>query len=260
MPASDQVTFIVAVNSREVLGGNFLSSPCFAQPHPHTILVQEHFGSAAKAYNAALEQSPNDLLIFCHQDIYLPAEWLSDVRRAVDFLDRHDPGWGVLGCAGITRDGHLWGQVYSSGLGVIGELPENPMPIQTLDEIVLIFRKSSGLRFDDSLPHFHFYGTDICLRAAEAGRTNYAIAAFCVHNTHQILALPKEFYAGCAHIRKTWKRHLPIQTTCIRLTRFNLPVIKSRLHDVYLRHVQREAGMRRAEDIRHVLQKLAGQA
>jgi len=55
--------------------------------------------------------------------------------------------------------------------------------VQTLDEIVLIFRRDSGLSFDETLPHFHFYGTDICMRAAEQGRQCYAISAFCVHNT-----------------------------------------------------------------------------
>ena len=71
------------------------------------------------------------------------------------------------------------------------------MAVQTLDEIVLILKKSSGLRFDDSLPHFHFYGTDICLRAAQRGMRSYAISAFCVHNTHQTLVLPEEFYECC---------------------------------------------------------------
>lgn len=260
MSATDQVTFVVAVNSREVVQDNFLASPCFAQARPHTILIQENFESATQAYNDAIEKSPNDLLIFCHQDIYLPAEWLTNVQRALDFLEHHDPKWGVLGCAGIAVDGQMWGRVYSSGLGVIGNMPEHPTPIQTLDEIVLIFRKSSGLRFDDSLLHFHLYGTDICMRAAESGRRNYAIPAFCVHNTHQILALPKEFYEGCSHIRKTWKRHLPIQTTCIRLTRSNLPVIKSKLRDFYRRYLRRNSGVRRVKDIRLVLQELAGKS
>jgi len=257
MPATDQVTFVVATNSRAVLEGNLLASPCLSQPHRHTVLVQEHFASAAKAYNDAIDKSPNDLLIFCHQDMYLPPEWLSDVQRALDFLDHHDPAWGVLGCAGITQDRQLWGRVYSSGLGVIGQEPGNPVPVQTLDEIVLIFRKSSGLRFDDSLPHFHFYGTDICLRAADSSRANYAIAAFCIHNTHQILALPKEFYECCAHVRRNWKHRLPIQTTCIRLTRFNLEVMKSRLRDLY-RHARRRAGSKREKDIRRVIQELTG--
>lgn len=258
MPATSQLTFVVATNNREVLEGNFLASPCLARPHRYTILIQQHFASAARAYNDAIDKSPNDLIIFCHQDIYLPPQWVSDVQRALDFLKEHDPAWGVLGCAGITGAGRMWGRVYSSGLGTIGQMPESPAPVQTLDEIVLILRKSSGLRFDEALPHFHLYGADICLRAAQSGKASYAIPAFCIHNTQQILALPKEFYECCAHVRKTWKRALPIQTTCIRLTRFSFPVMKRRFYDFYLRQTRPEAGVKRANDIHRVLRELTG--
>lgn len=257
MPTIDQATFVVAVNNREVLEDNFLSSPCLHQPHKYTILFQESFPSAAKAYNDAIEKSPNDLLIFCHQDIYLPEEWLSDVQRALDFLDHHDPVWGVLGCAGITRNKQMWGQVYSSGLGVIGQAAEHPAPVQTLDEIVLILRKSSGLRFDELLPHFHLYGADICLRASERGMTNYAIPAFCIHNTAQIFTLPAEFYAGCQYIKRVWGDHLPIQTTCARITRFNVPIYIQRLRETYLRYT-RHRGATRASDVGRVLEQVTG--
>jgi len=255
MPATDQVTFVVAFNDREVLDANFLASPCVRKPHRHSILLQENFASAAKAYNDAIEKSPNDLMIFCHQDIFFPDTWLSELQRGLDYLEQHDQRWGVLGCSGITVDEQMWGQVYSSGLGVIGKMPENPMPVQTLDEIVLIFRKSSGLRFDDDLPHFHLYGTDVCMRATQRGMTNYAVSAFCVHNTHQLLVLPKEFYVCCAHVKKTWEDRLPIQTTCIRLTPFNLPVIRRRLHDVYLRYVRGKIGATRVKDVQHVVRE-----
>jgi hypothetical protein len=45
----------------------------------------------------------------------------------------------------------------------------------------------------DPLPHYHLYGTDICMAAREKGMMSYAIPAFCIHNTNQLLALPEEF-------------------------------------------------------------------
>ena len=97
-----------------------------------------------------------------------PEFWLLDLQRALDSLQQTDPEWGVLGCYGVTLDEGR-GYIYSGGLGVMGKPTDRPGPVQTLDEIVLILRKSSGLRFDDRLPHFHFYGADICMTAAARG-------------------------------------------------------------------------------------------
>ena len=251
-----KITFVVAVNNREIFENNFLASPCLHGAHAHEIVVQERFVSAPKAYNDALGRSSNDLIIFCHQDIYLPDTWLSDLRQTLDYLDVHDPNWGVLGCSGMTVDRCHWRYMYSSGLGISGDPIAHPEPVQTLDEIVLILRKSSGLRFDEHLPHFHLYGTDICLRAAEMGMASYAISAFCIHNTHQSLILPPEFYDCCRHVKRVWKNCLPIQTTCVRITKFSAAIYARRLREIYLRHIRRkEIGGMRVNDVRRLLEE-----
>jgi glycosyltransferase involved in cell wall biosynthesis len=258
MSAKNKTTFVIAVNNRELFKYNFLASPCLGQRQDCQILAQENFGSAAKAYNDAIDRADNDLIVFCHQDIVLPELWLSQLNSAVRYLEIHDPKWGVLGSYGKTQDGRGWGHVYSSGRDVIGEPLERPVAVQTLDEIVLILRKSSGLRFDDSLPHFHFYGTDICLRAAKNGMKSYAISAFCIHNTHQTLVLPKEFYECCRHVKRVWKNCLPIQTTCVAVTKSNFPVYRRKLGELYLRHIRRkECGGTRVQDPLRLLEEFA---
>jgi hypothetical protein len=232
------ITFVAAVNDRRVLEDNLLSSPCFRNRHGHEILIQEGFNSAARAYNDALDRSRNDLIVFIHQDMILPEPWLGELENSLAFLETHDPAWGVLGCYGETQRSGGRGCVYQSGLGMVGAPIEKPTPIQTLDEIVLILRKSSGLRFDESLPHFHLYGTDICLRAAQQGRKSYAIPAFCVHNTNQGFILPKEFYACYRQVHRTWRAELPIRSSCIPITRLNLAMYRRRLQEFYYRHVR----------------------
>ena len=251
-----QATFVVALNNREVFEHNFLLSPCLHPEHSHEILLQERYMSASTAYNEAIERSSNDLVVFCHQDLYLPEGWLKDLQRSLNYLAIHDPSWGVLGCSGITVDRNHWRYLYSSGLGVNGVPFAHPKPVQTLDEIVLVLRKSSGLRFDEQLPHFHLYGTDICMQASLRGMKNYAISAFCIHNTHQVLVLPSEFYQCCEHIRRTWTDHLPIQTTCVRITRFKIPIHVRRLRESYMRHIRRkEYGGMRAKDVRPLVEE-----
>lgn len=249
-----QVTFVVTVNKRDVLESNFLASPSLRLPHPHQILIQEGYASASRAYNDAIDKSSNDLIVFLHQDMILPESWFSDLERALAHLEEDDPQWGVIGCYGEPRDDYGRGYVYSSGLGIVGRPFERPTRIQTLDEIVLILRKSSGLRFDDSLPHFHMYGTDICMRAEENGRKNYAISAFCIHNTQPGLILPAEFYECYRHVKRNWKHRLPIKTTCIRITRLDLAMYRKRLGEMFIRYIRwKEFGGSRATDVKKLL-------
>jgi hypothetical protein len=248
--STKRFTFVVAVNDEEVFRRNLLASPCFRGVHEHEILVQRRFVAASLAYNDAICRSKNDLVVFVHQDVFLPESWIDVVRNAIGYLERHDPRWGVLGCAGMTHEGRFWGHVYSSGLGVIGAPFEVPRRVQTLDEIVLIVKKSSGLRFDGTLPYFHCYGADICLRAASAGLCSYAISAYCVHNTREVVILPPEFYECCRHVRRAWKHFLPIQTTCISLTRWSVPIYVRRMREVYLRYIRKKVtGATRLDDV-----------
>jgi Glycosyltransferase like family len=257
MSSTSSITFAVAVNSRELFEHNFLSSPCLRRPHKHEVLAQQGFTSAAKAYNDAIDKSHNDLIVFAHQDIFLPEAWLPQVICALDWLRLADPKWGVLGSYGKTVDGRGWGRVYSSGRGVIGESLEHPVPIQTLDEIVLILRRSSGLRFDERMPHYHLYGADICLSAAKQGMTSYAISAFCIHNTQQNLVLPREFYECYRQLKRIWKESLPIQTTCIRVSKSDLPMYVRKAQESYLRYIRRkEVGAFRQESIQSLCDQL----
>jgi hypothetical protein len=256
MADTKSITFVIAVNNKNVFESNFLASPCLNGSHPHQILVQEGFSSASIAYNDAIDRSTNDLIVFAHQDMIFPEFWLLDLQRALDSLQQTDPEWGVLGCYGVTLDEGR-GYIYSGGLGVMGKPTDRPGPVQTLDEIVLILRKSSGLRFDDRLPHFHFYGADICMTAAARGLKSYAITAFCIHNTQQIFILPKEFYESYRYMKCKWKNSLPISTTCVTITRFDFYTYQRRLLELYLRFIRRkETGAVRVKDGRALLAEL----
>ncbi len=258
MPSGTSVTFVVALGSRAIFENNFLASPCLRGARHYQILVQEGFSSAGKAYNDAIDKSSNDLIVICHADIILPENWLLQLDRALGHLETSDPLWGVLGCSGVAVDGHHWRYIYTSGLGISGERYEQPVAVRTLDEIVLVLRKSSGLRFDPALPHYHLYGTDICLRAAKRGMKSYSISAFCIHNTHQNLILAKEFYECSRYIRRAWEEELPIQTTCIRITKLNLPIYARRLREAYLRYIRRkEFGGTRTPDPQGLIDELS---
>jgi hypothetical protein len=230
--AGEAITVVVATNSRSVLDGNLLLSPDIAEQRERLILTKEGFLSASLAYNDAMEEAATDLLIFVHQDVYLPTGWFDRVRRSIEAVEACGVRWGVMGCFGSRRgsSGGI-GRVFTTGRGFHGQVIDKPAVVETLDEIVLITRKSSGLRFDPELPHFHMYGVDLCLQAREAGLLNYALPAPCVHNTNQLVSLPPEFYACHRYVKRKWRHCLPISASCMPVTHFDWERREKRVRD-----------------------------
>jgi hypothetical protein len=248
-------TVVASVNDSEVLRKNLYLSPGLLKCDRNQVVIKQGFRSASLAYNSAIDEAKHEILIFVHQDVYLPDAWFSDLSRWLSYLRDEKIDWGVLGCFGSRRsaEGGV-GRIYSTGLGLIGRRIIKPEPIETLDEIVLIIRKSSGLRFDPSLPHFHLYGTDICMAATDKGLINYAIPAFCVHNTNQLLSLPKEFYDCYRYIKRKWKKFLPIYASCITISLFDRELHLRRMREFGRRALGIERmPKRRIEDPRTVL-------
>jgi GT2 family glycosyltransferase len=258
MKISEKPSIAVAVSDFEVLYKNLCLSPGVRKKEMHQLILKSGYSSASHAYNEAIEEAASDIIIFVHQDVYLTEGWFSSLRRAIDYLEQRKINWGVLGCFGSSRS---WpggvGRVYTTGRGLHGNEIDKPEAVETVDEIVIIIRKSSGLHFDPSLPYFHLYGTDICMSAREKGMECFAIPAFCIHNTNQLVRLPREFYECYYHIRKRWRKSLPIFTSCMKVSRFN--------EDVYIRKVREfvnnvlgktKVGQRRSRELRKVLEML----
>src|SRR5208282_4650951 len=152
-----------------------------------------------------------------------------ELERALTHLDALDPDWGVVGFVGVRkgRGDVIVGYCYSTGLQqIVGEPFQGPVETISLDEIVLVIRRSSGLTFDEMLPGFHLYGTDICLQALRKHLRSYVVQAFCIHNTNGIKSFPLDFWRGYLYLRRKWWDALPIRTCCTRITRWCGPAIE----------------------------------
>jgi hypothetical protein len=218
-------SLISVVNDQEVLRQCLLASPDISSARE--VLLERGLASAAAACNAGIEKATADLLVLVHQDVYLPKGWLGALSRAVEVLSQKDPEWGVLGVWGVGRSSEGAGFLYcGANRKVLGHSFDGGVEVETLDEVLLVLRKSSGLRFDQRLGGFHMYGTDICLEARRRGRKCYAIAAFCVHNANEYRILPLEFWRAYLVMRRKWKAQLPIRTTCTEITRWCWPVLR----------------------------------
>jgi len=216
---------IAAVNNQEVLDSCLLQSPEVAQATD--LIWQRGYASAAQAYNAAIDKATTDLLVFAHQDVFLPAGWTSQLQKSLHWFAQHDPQWAVAGIWGVQRSGARFGNVYCTGLGQrLGADFAPPVEVRTVDELLFVVRKSSGVRFDENIPGYHMYGTDICLEAQRRGLKTYAISAFCIHNTNGYGMLPWQFWKAYLRMRRKWKPVLPVITPCTEITPWCGPMIR----------------------------------
>jgi len=197
-----------------VLQENLLRSAIIRDPSTRCHL-QRRFPSAGSAYNAALATCLNDFVVLVHQDVYIPEIWAHDVVRQINLLDRVDPTWAVLGIYGATSLGTNVGYVWSSGINkLLGEPFDTPIPVESIDELLIVLRRSTGLQFDEDLPGFHLHGTDIVQTARAQGRGAYAVCAPVVHNSRPILYLDDSYFKAHRYLARKWKTKLPIHN-CI---------------------------------------------
>lgn len=242
-PPATQTTFdfVAAVNDDEVLAANLARSRALSEPGSRLHILRG-YRSASVAYNAGLDAGTHELVVFAHQDVYLPAGWAPAMSAALAHLDAIDPAWAVLGLFGSTAAGGTVGHVWSSGLQrLLGAPFDTPMPVASLDELLLVVRRSSGLRFDAGLHGYHLYGTDIVQSALSSGRSAYAVCAPVIHNSRPVLYLPREYLSAYVYMRRKWARRLPIPhgISPIVASRWRhwRRVLRARLEEVRFGHI-----------------------
>jgi len=220
------------------MAANVLRSSDVVAGAVRTIVERGH-ASAGAAYNVGSERSGvSGVIAFVHQDVYLPSGWANLLLEAIRFLDRTDPDWAVLGPFGLTPIGQNAGRVWSSGLGaIVGQKLDRPAPVVSLDELVLVLRADSGLKFDANLPGYHLYGTDIVQTALAVGRTAYAFDGPVIHNSRTIRRLDSTYRRAYRYMQRKWRARLPIPTSCMRITRWGTPLYRDWIRSTMRSHL-----------------------
>lgn len=211
---------VVACNDPAKLDKHVMASDLVARRGVH-VHVESGAGSAAEAYNRGLDATTAPIVIFAHQDVYFPPDWEARLADVIDRLQAADPDWALVAPFGISEaTGGYIGQVWSSSLGgVIGYGVDGPTLAQSFDELTIVMRRGAGLRFDEKLPNFHLYGTDIVQTARSAGLGAYVAMLPLVHNDSYHDQLRSDFTEAYRYMRRKWSKRLPIQTPVIRVTR-----------------------------------------
>lgn len=226
-PSQPRVTFAAAVNNREILRANLLASPVIASGQ-FPLVIEYDPPSASRAYNCLLDRMATELVVFAHQDVYFPAGWEEGLLRAIDELEQSGANWGVLGLLGLDSGGALLGEIWDCS-GRIGQRKDAAMRAVAIDELAIILRSNSGLRFDPALPGFHLYAADILLTARKLGLETYVIDCPVVHNCPKHGQLDRSWDRAYHHMRRKWGSVLPIPTLTMPITRTGWPIWRRRL-------------------------------
>lgn len=219
---------VVASNDEACLERNLMTSPLVRAGVP--VHVERGAPSASAAYNRGLAATSAPLVIFAHQDVWFPPGWEARLVRALDHLDRHAPNWALVAPFGMSAKGQHLGDVWSTSLGRrVGAAVTEPTQVQSFDELAFVLRRDTGLRFDEALPLWHFYGTDIVQAALASGRGAYVINAPVIHNDGFKARLGDDFTQGYNFIRRKWRARLPIRSPILWVTRTNYPLWRYRM-------------------------------
>lgn len=225
------ITIVCASHNDEILNANLLRSPMIAEGAV-PLHLERGAPSAAVAYNRALDATSAEIVVFAHHDVYLSRGWEKLLARRLRELEAHDPKWALYGPFGVGLDASHIGPVWSSSIGlIVGRIPTTPAEVQSFDEMVIVMRRSAGIRFDESLPGWHMYGTDIVTTARVAGLHAYAGALPTVHNDRYHDHLRDDFVECYNAMRQKWQGHLPLRTPIIKISKSGLHLYKNRWQD-----------------------------
>ena len=133
--------------------------------------------SLTEAYNIILEQSTNDIVVLCHDDIYFDTKnWGNKILKHF----KRNPEYGILGVAGSIKipesgmwwedqtkmrgivnhqhEGKKWESRYSSSLGNKIE------DVVLVDGLFMVLNKKNiKKQFSTDVQGFHMYDVDFCI-------------------------------------------------------------------------------------------------
>jgi hypothetical protein len=126
------------------------------------------------------------------------------------------------------------------------------VPVQSFDEMLFVLRRDSKLSFDEALPGWHMYGTDIVQAARAAGGDALAVGLPCIHNDAFKEALGDDFAASYRYMRRKWANVLPLRTPITKISRSGLHLLRGNWQNRKSAAFRAEMAIGTAEDPRHL--------
>lgn len=233
------IAIVAACNNEAILSANLRRSPLVAESGV-ALQAEWNAPSAAVAYNRGLKATNASLVVFAHQDVFLPRGWETVLAARIAEVEAIDPNWALIGSFGVGLCGAQFGPVWSSSIGcIIGRVPTEPVEVQSFDEHLFVMRRSAHLEFDEGLPGFHLYGTDIVQIARNAGRRSYAAPLPLIHNDGYKEQLGQDYIECYRYVQTKWRDALPLLTPVSKISWHGLHLARSRWQNFKYRKARR---------------------
>ena len=141
-----------------------------------------NYDSLAHAMNAGIEESNNEIIVIVHEDTFLPDGWQTELEIAIEGIEKNDPDWGILGVAGLDKNGSPAGH-YSDPNNFCNTFKNGERFVEatSVDEHLMMFRRKLNPKADENIVGIHGIGTDMVLTAIESGNKCYIINAPSIH-------------------------------------------------------------------------------
>lgn len=225
---ADNLQVVAAVNDDAVLALNLMQSAIIRDGRVN-LKCYRGAASASEAYNKGLDDTSAQIVVFAHQDVFLPDGWDDQLARAIAQIETIDPNWAIIGAFGVDLAGRPVGHAWSTGLArKLGGRFAAPIEATCIDEFVIVLNRDSMLRFDPLLPGFHLYGTDIVLCARAAGLKCYVADIPAIHNSKPVQGYSGGYSDAWRYMQRKWRAMLPVPTLTVPLTRTALPLLRAR--------------------------------
>jgi hypothetical protein len=218
-----KLSFVVCVSNTEILAANLMRSPCLTHDSAHQLILVHGCSNAAEGFNRGMSLAIGDIIVFIHQDVFLPAGW--DKRFISGFMEaRNQMPAEVVGVYGLSAQEDTGrplqlGIVNDRGEWLRGTVPL-PARAQSLDELLFAVPRGSSLQIDPDLG-FDLYATDLVLQAEARGSCGAVVDAPCVHRSSLPRAkfsrsIVERFMKSALTFERKWASRFPIETPCIR--------------------------------------------
>jgi hypothetical protein len=138
------------------------------------LIVIEGAKSIAEGYNNGIDKAKNKIKCFIHHDLIVT----NPVLLRMNLLAYCIEDIGIVGIVGSQTEAAPWwegqcvGSVVDSRNGIL-HFTNGKQFCLHLDGLMLA--TCQDVRFDESIPGFHFYDQDICRQMAENGLHNFCI-------------------------------------------------------------------------------------
>jgi len=185
LPSPIRPISFICVKYSDEFQYNIATSECIHYDLNEFIVVDNQsdvfFNTLGQAINAGISQARNDLLVIVHEDVVLLPGWQAMFEKSLTDLEQHDSDWLVVGLVGWNENNKLRGHL-SDPHAFYNTLGEKSFSrVASIDEQVLVIRKSKGLFPDVDLPSIHNIGRDLVWSAAKKGGATYVVNAPPIH-------------------------------------------------------------------------------